>query len=105
MGIAMTAETVNKDDSVVSTALNNVSSMEITAIRDFFLNSMDTFLWLKPPEGEEPMTEAAGYGTTTIQRGNQVAQNINGAARNAAEISNGQGEDRERRKLRKFRNT
>lgn len=52
IGISGIAETVKQDQSVVSTALNNVSSMEVLAMKDFFLSSLDAFLWLRPPEDQ-----------------------------------------------------
>lgn len=64
LGIAMTAETVNKDDAVVSTTLNNISAMEINSIRDFFLHSLDSFNWLKPSDNNEE----ASYDTASSRR-------------------------------------
>ncbi len=53
LGVRSIAETIQSGSSVVSTNLHNVASMEIFAIRQFFLGSMDAFLWLKAPEEDE----------------------------------------------------
>ena len=50
LGVMNVAETVSKGDAVLSANLNNVASMEIFTIKRFFLNAMDTFYWLNPPE-------------------------------------------------------
>eukprot|EP01034_Spumella_vulgaris_P041102 gene41102-50866_t len=50
MGMTSIADTVKEGHSVISAALNNVSAVEIYTIKRFFLNSMDSFLWLCPPE-------------------------------------------------------
>ncbi len=92
LGVGSTAETVNKDASILSTALNNVSAMEITMIRGFFLHSMNAFMWLKPPEGEDGITTT---GTA--------------AARSAGNRMTGVNQDGDvvvpaSKKLRRFRN-
>lgn len=64
IGIANTADAVKLDQSIVSTSLNNVASMEILAMRDFFLASLDAFLWLRPPEDANAEVPSA-YGTAS----------------------------------------
>eukprot|EP01031_Cornospumella_fuschlensis_P026821 gene26821-32407_t len=97
LGISSVAETVNKDEPVVSAALNNVSSIEVTAIRDFFANSMNTFLWLKPPEEAE---EAGTGGVRTTGFGGGVGMGDDVTA-NASTAAGGSSN----KKLRKFRNS
>lgn len=93
IGIANTAEAVKLDQSIVSTSLNNVASMEILAMRDFFLSSLDAFLWLRPPEDaneEVPggSTSRRDYGRTDYETPVQSTAGANPG-----------------RKLRKFRDT
>jgi GINS complex subunit 2 len=52
LGISSISESIRNGSSIVSTNLQNVSSMEIFSIRQFFLGSLDAFLWLNPPEEE-----------------------------------------------------
>jgi GINS complex subunit 2 len=106
MGIANIAETVKQDQSVVSTSLNNVGALEILAMKDFFLGSLDAFLWLRPPEDANREIESSRSGagqrrtiaeTTT---GNGVGEYD--TPMQAAAGANGAGPTR---KLRKFRDT
>jgi GINS complex subunit 2 len=50
IGIAQIAMNVHEDQSMVAVTLNNVASMEILSIKEFFLGSLDAFLWLRPAE-------------------------------------------------------
>jgi GINS complex subunit 2 len=51
-GIKAIAETVSRNESVVSANLNNVAAMEIHTIKRFFLESMEKFFWFLPPTDE-----------------------------------------------------
>ena len=64
--ISTIAETVKNGSSVVSTSLTNASSMEIFSIKQFFLGSLDAFLWLKPPEDLETFAPRANVNTRRL---------------------------------------
>lgn len=98
LGITMTADTVNKDESVVSTALNNVASMEIMAIRSFFIQSMNAFLWLKPPE--EPAVQQPAYQQQRTTRTMAFAEEAADATASAPAAA-GAAAGRKLRRLRK----
>jgi hypothetical protein len=68
MGMTSIADTVKEGHSVISAALNNVSAMEIYTIKRFFLNSMDSFLWLCPPEAEAAREEE-DYNSRNVGQG------------------------------------
>jgi GINS complex subunit 2 len=74
LGIASIAETIQSGSSVISTNLQNVSSLEVFTIRQFFLGSMDSFLWLKPPLEENHLYDLEGDGNTS-----SVNNNANGS--------------------------
>lgn len=57
LGVLNLADSVAKGDSVLSAQLKNVSSMEILTIKRFFLNSLNTFYWLNPPESATQYNE------------------------------------------------
>lgn len=52
IGMSNTSDSVKQDNSIILTSLKNVSSYEIFSIRDFFLESLDFFTWLRPPDSE-----------------------------------------------------
>lgn len=51
-GISSLVTRVHADEAVVSTFVTNVSSMEILNMKAFLLNSLESFIWLRPPNGE-----------------------------------------------------
>lgn len=84
IGVGSIAEAVLQNQSVISTSLNNVASIEINAVRDFFLQCINTFLWLSPPNDALPSSTGRFVG-----------------AENAA---NPASNNNTTRKLRRFRN-
>ncbi len=64
LGVMGVADAVKQGDSVISAALNNVSSVEIYSIKRFFLSSMDTFFWLCPPKDQAGAALEANYNET-----------------------------------------
>lgn len=50
LGVMNVAASVSKGDTVLSGRLVNVAAMEVFSIKRFFLNSMNSFYWLNPPE-------------------------------------------------------
>ncbi len=51
-GISSLVAKVHNDESVVSTYVTNVASMEILNMKSFLLNSLESFIWLRPPNGD-----------------------------------------------------
>lgn len=62
MGITSVSDEIQGGKAVVSANLQNVGSLEIFTIKRFFLNAMDAFFKLCPPEGES----AAGSSGTAV---------------------------------------
>lgn len=90
IGISSIAETIRNGSSLVSTNLQHVSSLEIFAMRQFFLGSMDAFLWLNPPVEAEHL-----FGTNDSSRPaanqfeNQVLGNTNNDNQTTARAGRG----------------
>ena len=59
LGVMNISETVSRGDAVLSVGLYNVAAMEIFTIKRFFLNSMNAFFWLNPPENAAQEREVA----------------------------------------------
>jgi GINS complex subunit 2 len=51
-GINSLVAQVQSDVSVVSTLVTNVAAMEILNTKAFLLNSLESFIWLRPPNGD-----------------------------------------------------
>lgn len=57
LGVMSIADRIkNTDEGVLFAALNNVSAMEVFAMKRFFLGSMGAFYQLKPPQKATPAT-------------------------------------------------
>lgn len=66
LGVMNVVDTIkNKNESVVSAALNNVSAMEILTMKRFFLSSMNTFYVLCPPNDAAQNDTNIGNNTGT----------------------------------------
>lgn len=69
LGALSIADTVNQGQPVVIAKLNNVAAMEIVAIRDLLLNSLDNFLWLNPVAPSDSYTSnPPGASSTSFER-------------------------------------